>query len=137
MLFNNLKFYVFIILIFILLNGCDNKKASITLHLRNFKFERIDNLNRFNHNREFREYTGIGAILKRGKICIESIKSCADADINYRIDAKSVFLQTGHYFSTPQNEDTITFEYWGIDDNNNNIEIKMTLHIKGQNVTIE
>lgn len=127
------------ILIFALplgLFACDDQAASLSLQLKNFTFEKVDNLNRFSHIREFQEHTGIGVTLTKGKVCVEDKKTCVEAVVNYRIDASSYLQQKGHHFATTRDHDIITLEYWGVDDEGNDIKVKTIIEINGEKVTV-
>lgn len=124
------------ILVTLSLSACNEEPAKVTLQLREFSFERVDDLNRFTHDREFREHSGTGVTLNRGKVCIENNKTCVEAEVNYRVNAGSIFLQQGHHFATPLDQDVVTLEYWGIDDTDNPVHIFMSLKIDGENVSV-
>lgn len=112
--------------------------ARVTLSLENFRHEIVDGRHRFSHDRRFRETSGIGLTIYRGKVCVENGETCADACVRYRVEAGSSLTQQGHHFATPRTRDSITLQYWARDDAGHDITFQRRIEtVDGQVEAIE
>jgi hypothetical protein len=108
--------------------------ARVTLTLEDFSHEEVDGRHRFTHNRRFRETSGIGVTIYRGKVCVENGETCADACVRYRVEAGGSLTQRGHHFATPLAEDSITLQYWARDDAGHELTFQRRIETAGGTV---
>jgi hypothetical protein len=117
----------------ILLSACDDTpevRAALALEFDEMKYElREDGRNTYYHNRRFVETAGIGVTLLHGEVCVET--KCEEAEVRYRIEPNSSFIQAGHYVARLLPADVITFSYSGVDDAGHPVVVKRTLNVKG------
>jgi hypothetical protein len=129
----------------IVLSACDDApevRATLALELDEMKYElREDGRNTYHHNRRFVETAGIGVTLLHGEVCVET--KCEEAEVRYRIEPKSSFIQAGHYVATLLHvatllpADVITFSYSGVDDAVHPVVVRRTLNVKGTTFTLD
>lgn len=110
--------------------------ARLTLTMENFRYSFEDDRNRFTHDRRFKESSGIGVYIFRGKVCVEDAGVCADACVRYRIEPGGSLTQRGHHVATPIDPDRITIQYWGRDDAGNLLTIQKELRTSGQTIEV-
>ena len=115
----------------------DPEAANVKLELLDVQYKNIDGRHTYSHSRKYSESSGTGATLKIGKVCVEMGKTCVSARINYRINGGKSLLQTDHHVSTHLANDTITIEYWGVDDIGKDVQISKTLKVSGTDYKIE
>lgn len=127
------------------LSGCDEDastskmvgKAELSLQLLDFTYQFTEKRHRYYHRRLFTESGGVGATIVRGKVCVQNGTDCADALVDYRIDASQTLEQKGHYVATSSDKDRITLHYWAEDDKGNKFELEKIVITDGQKVTVE
>lgn len=112
-------------------------KANLLLDILDISFSVKNDRQVFSHTRIFRETNGIDLVITRGKICVESKKTCVDAFVDYSVDGFGKLVQNNHHVATRQGEDEITFEYWAQDDNGNELKITKTLIVDGKNAAVK
>jgi len=128
----------------IFLAGCDEApppratgKAKLTLEIVGLRHEFRDGRHRYGHLRRFIETGGVGVRITRGKVCVRQGKECADALVDYRVEAGKTLEQPNHYVATPDARDVITLEYWAEDDAGNKLTLKKTIRTDGATATAE
>ncbi|MEX2616067.1 MAG: hypothetical protein WD767_08235 [Alphaproteobacteria bacterium] len=122
------------------LSACDGaepvaeaaEKAQVRLDLIEFTYEFAAGRHRYNHRRLFTETAGTGVTVTRGKVCVLNGEECADALVNYRIEALQTLEQKGHYVATPVGKDRITLQYWAEDDAGNRFEFTKIVTTDGR-----
>ena len=125
--------------------GCDEgvsaakigEKSQVTLQLLDFTYEFTDGRHRYNHRRVFAETGGVGTTIVRGRVCVENGADCADALVNYRIEASKTLEQTGHYVATRAAKDRIILHYWAEDDLGNKYEFEKVVITDGKAAKVE
>jgi len=113
------------------------EKAQLRLELAGFTYEFTDGRHRYNHRRLFTETAGTGVTVTRGKVCVMNGDECADALVNYRIEALQTLEQKDHYIATPLEKDRITLQYWAEDDAGNKFEFTKVVNTDGRTAVTE
>lgn len=113
------------------------EKAQLRLDLVGFTYEFVEGRHRYNHRRLFTETSGIGVTVTRGKVCVMGGEECADALVNYRIEALQTLEQKNHYIATPLEKDRITLQYWAEDDSGNKFEFTKVVNTEGRTAVTE
>ncbi|MTI11329.1 hypothetical protein [Curvivirga aplysinae] len=131
------------IVILLTLSACndteskDSPKANLLLDILDISFSVKDGRQVFSHTRVFRETNGVDLVITRGKICVESKKTCVDAFLEYEVEAYGKLIQNNHHVATRQGEDEITFEYWAKDENGHEHKISKTLIVDGEKAAVK
>lgn len=110
--------------------------AELVLDITKFRYEFVDGLHTYFHQRKYSELIGTGVTLEAGKVCVENGKACLSARVEYRIDGGKQLEQPEHHFATRLRRDLITIEYWGKDDAGNEVRIKKTVRVEGDKVEV-
>lgn len=106
--------------------------ARLGLTLDDFSYSFEEGRHRFTHNRRFKESTGIGLYIYRGKVCVNDATECADACVRYRVEPGGSLTQRGHHFATPVDPDRITLQYWARDDAGHSFTILQEIQTEGE-----
>ncbi len=114
-----------------------DKAAEFAMEIDRLKYEFVDGHHKYHHARRYVVSNDVGVTLTKGKICYIAQKKCVSALVKYRIDAGKYLTQPRHLVSTTLDEETVTVEYWGKDDNGNRFKAQKTFHLKGDSVRIE
>lgn len=109
--------------------------ARLSLALENFTYSFEEGRNRYSHDRRFKETSGIGAYIYRGKVCVSDGQECADACVRYRVEPGGSLTQRGHHVATPEDADRITLQYWVRDDAGNTFTIEQEIVTDGETAT--
>lgn len=109
--------------------------ARLSLALENFVYSFEEGRNRYSHDRRFKETSGIGAYIYRGKVCVSNGEECADACVRYRIEPGGSLTQRGHHVATPEDSDRITLQYWVRDDAGHTFTIEKEIATDGEIAT--
>ena len=110
--------------------------AQLTLNMENFRYSFEEDRHRYSHDRRFRESTGIGLFIYRGRICVEDAQVCADACVRYRVEPGGSLTQRGHHIATPVDPDRITLEYWARDDAGHRFKVEHEIRTDGTTATV-
>jgi hypothetical protein len=110
--------------------------ARLTLTLENFTYSFEEGRHRFTHDRRFKETTGIGLYIYRGKVCVEDAQVCADACVRYRVEPGGSLTQRGHHIATPVDPDRMTLQYWARDDAGNTFTIFREIRTDGETIKV-
>lgn len=117
--------------------AADGRKADFAMEIDNLNYEFVDGLNKYHHARRFVSRNGVGVTLDKGKVCYVEQDKCISAVVSYRIDGGKSLTQPRHLVSTTLDNETVTVEYWGEDDNGNDIAVKKVFRLNRDQVTIE
>ncbi len=113
------------------------EQARLRLDLVDFTYEFKEGRHRYSHRRLFTETGGTGVTVVRGKVCVLNGEECADALVNYRIEALQTLEQKNHYVATPAETDRITLQYWAEDDAGNAFEFTKVVNTDGRTAVVE
>lgn len=111
--------------------------ARLGLNLEDFSYSFEEGRHRYTHNRRFKESTGIGLYIYRGKVCVNDATECADACVRYRVEPGGSLTQRGHHFATPVDPDRITLQYWARDDAGNSFTILQEVRTDGEAAQVQ
>jgi len=114
-----------------------DKTADFAMEIDRLKYEFVDGHHKYHHARRYVVNNGVGVTLTKGKICYVAQRKCVSALVKYRIDAGKSLTQPRHLVSTTLDEETVTVEYWGKDDNGNKFVAKRIFHLRGDSVRVE
>lgn len=113
------------------------KASDFAMEIDRLKYEFVDGMHKYHHARRYVVRNDVGVTLTKGKICYIEQKKCLSAVVKYRIDAGKNLTQPRHLVSTKLDSETVTVEYWGVDDSGNKFAVKKTFELKGDDVTIK
>lgn len=106
------------------------KQAQLQLNILPQGYLFIEGRHRFTQTRVFTESAGVGVTITNGKVCVSQGKECVEADVAYRIDSGKELMLQQHYVATETLPDVATIEYWGVDDNGNEVSVKSSLPLE-------
>jgi hypothetical protein len=109
--------------------------ARLSLALENFSYSFEEGRNRYTHDRRFKETSGIGLYIYRGKVCVRDGEECADACVRYRVEPGGSLTQRGHHVATEPDSDRITLQYWARDDAGHTFTIESEIVTEGEVAT--
>ena len=106
-------------------------KADVTLLFSDVVYRLVGGVNHtYTHTRTFTESGGVGVTLSKGRLCYESLGTCDEADVNYRIEGNNELIHENKRFGTTYDKEIFTLHYWGKDDNSHNIYLNQSMCVK-------
>jgi len=105
-------------------------KADVTLLFSDVVYSWNGTHHIYTHTRTFTESGGVGVTLSKGRLCYESLGTCDEADVNYRIEGNNELIHENKRFGTTYDKEIFTLHYWGKDDNSHNIYLNQSMCVK-------
>jgi hypothetical protein len=101
--------------------------ANLHLVFSDTVHSKIGGIHYYTHTRTFGESNGVGVDLAIRRLCYLDGTCTSNASISYSIDAGGELVQHNKEFYTDLESDKFILEYWGMDDNGNNVYVNQSL----------
>ena len=99
--------------------------AQLALALAELRYEMVDGRHTYFHTRNILNRPA--PLRSKPVRCVPRKAKPASARVfNYRIDGGMDLVQPNHHVATRLAQDTITIEYWGMDDAGNDVRVDKT-----------